>query len=253
MSRYSVCLRCNAKMFSPARIVDCPRCGIAMAPGIVMVAPWCSRRLDPGATESDANDRLLRTMSYALRHNPRQYFLEMDRSGWVDIDHFTLALRYEHPGYAQVTADDLRTIAEHSDLARFEVVGNRIRALYGHSFTELDRADPETPPQYLFHGTLGESVPGILKDGLLPMGRSCVHLTLDWRYAHSVAQAKSPRPIVLVIGAAQASLEGVRFWRAGDHVWLADATPPRFIRRLQEPPVCRGPGLGPPEIAPSPR
>jgi putative RNA 2'-phosphotransferase len=168
-----------------------------MPDGIAMSPPWCSLHWDHDATTSDFNERMLRTISYALRHNPQQYFLEMDRNGWVDIEHLALALRYEHPDYAQVTTDSLRTIAENSALARFEIVGNRIRALYGHSITEIDRADSETPPSYLFHGTLGECVPSILKDGLLPMERSCVHLTLDWRYAHSVAQAKSLRPVVL--------------------------------------------------------
>jgi putative RNA 2'-phosphotransferase len=65
------------------------------------------------------------------------------------------------------------------------------------------------------------------------MGRSFVHLTLDWRYADSVAQAKSSRGMVLIVQALEAHQAGVAFRVAGDHVWLADPTPPKFIRQPQ--------------------
>lgn len=35
------------------------------------------------------------------------------------------------------------------------------------------------PPEYLYHGTTPEMISSILKGGLLPMRRHCVHLSLD--------------------------------------------------------------------------
>lgn len=236
LSLYLVCLQCNAKMFSAVNVADCPRCGATLPAGVAELEPWKSQSQDGRQLESDRDVRLKRTMSHALRHNPRQYYLEMDRYGWVDIDHFALALRYEHSDLASATSDDLRRIADQSDIARFEVAGNRIRARYGHSISDLDSLTPEEPPHFLFHGTADVCVEDILQNGLLPMGRTFVHLTLDWRYANSVALAKSSHAIVLVVQALEAHLAGVAFRKAGEHVWLADPTPPQFVRQPQKSP-----------------
>jgi RNA:NAD 2''-phosphotransferase len=38
-------------------------------------------------------ERLSRTLSHALRHDPRQYGLNMDMKGWVQLDELLNALQ----------------------------------------------------------------------------------------------------------------------------------------------------------------
>ena len=234
--RYTVCLYCNAKMFSAVELANCPRCGAVVRGSTSIATPWSSHRVqqvkcvqEDAATETD--DRtLLRTIAFALRHDPRRFFLEIDSNGSIDVEQLVLALRYQRREWADLSVDDLRRMADSATTERFEIVGNRIRALYGHSIVNLNQLVSEEPPTYLFHGTAEHTVREILEVGLRPMGRTNVHLSLDWRYANSVAQAKSDCPTVLVVRALAAHQTSIKFRRSNDHVWLSEAIPPEFIR-----------------------
>jgi len=66
-------------------------------------------------------------MSYLLRHNPDG--LSMDEYGYVDLDKLVRKIRERF----QVDENFIRKIVENSERRRFEISGNKIRALYGHS------------------------------------------------------------------------------------------------------------------------
>lgn len=108
--------------------------------------------------------------------------------------------------------------------------GERIRALYGHSVPGRLRREPAPPPDLLFHGTSPGVVNTILRDGLLPMSRQYVHLSIDAATAVEVGRRKSRTPVLLNIDARSAHDSGVAFYIGNERVWLADRVPPRFIR-----------------------
>jgi putative RNA 2'-phosphotransferase len=113
---------------------------------------------------------------------------------------------------------------------RHEIDGNRIRALYGHSAPGRIAKALGVPPAVLFHGTAVASVPAIVADGLRPMRRQYVHLSVDRDTACSVGRRKSAAVAVLVIRAGEAHQHGARFRPGNQMVWLADYIPPAFIR-----------------------
>lgn len=172
---------------------------------------------------------LLRTMAHALRHSPESHFLEMDADGWVELDQFLLAMQFAHPTNGGVSEETVRRLAGSGDAARFGISGNRIRALYGHSRHTTPIGRQDEPPVFLFHGTMAESLSAIREFGLRPMQRRSVHLSSNWHYANSVAQANDGIPVVLVVGAYRAAEAGVIFQKANGHVWLAAEVPTPFI------------------------
>lgn len=116
-----------------------------------------------------------------------------------------------------------------SDKQRHELLGDRIRALYGHSLPGRLTREPASPPPVLLHGTSPEVVTTIKFEGLVPMGRQYVHLSVDQETALAVGRRKHQNPVVLRVDAERAHEAGVMFYLGNDRVWLADLVPPEFI------------------------
>jgi putative RNA 2'-phosphotransferase len=170
-----------------------------------------------------------RTISHALRHEPWLYELELDDTGWVPVEALLAALRTENPAWADLSEADLVQMMAEAEKQRFEMRDGRFRALYGHSTPQKLSKEPAAPPAILFHGTAPKTVALIRKDGLRPMRRQYVHLSLDTATAMQVGRRKAKDPVILRIRAGEAHCEGVRFYRGNDLVWLADAVAPAFI------------------------
>jgi putative RNA 2'-phosphotransferase len=174
-------------------------------------------------------DRVSRVLSHALRHEPWLYELELDEDGWAEVDAVLAALRQETPAWRELNAEDLAETIRQSSKQRHEIVGGRIRALYGHSLPGKLRRTLAVPPAELFHGTAPESAPTIRETGLLPMRRQYVHLSIDRDTAFAVGRRKSRMPVILRIDAKAASGAGVAFYAGNEKVWLADRVPPEYI------------------------
>ena len=179
---------------------------------------------------SRSDTDLSRAVAHALRHRPAAYGLELDPQGWVEVDALLAALR-RRARWASVDEASLGRMLAHATKRRFEMTDGRIRALYGHSVPGGVVKAPVVPPPVLFHGTTPEALAAIESEGLSPMGRQLVHLSLDRGTALSVGRRRSPQPVVLSVDAAAAARAGVRFYAGNDDVWLADAIPARFVRR----------------------
>lgn len=171
--------------------------------------------------------RLSKQVSYALRHAPWKYGLELDREGWADLQQLLRALQAR--GWQGLTAADLEEMNRLSDKQRFEIAGGRIRALYGHSIPQRICREPAPPPEVLFHGTARRFLPSIREKGLLPQGRQYVHLSADPETALEVGRRHGRHPVVLKIQARRAWDDGIRFYRGNDSVWLSEAIPWRYI------------------------
>lgn len=170
-----------------------------------------------------------KAVSYALRHAPWEYELELDDEGWVTIDELLSALHSEKKDWADLTEKDLQQIIAESSKQRHEIKDGKIRALYGHSTPNKLMKKPAEPPKYLYHGTSPESVKIICESGLKPMARHYVHLSADIETAKQVGLRKSKSPKILMVRAKEAFREGISFYIGNEHVWLADDVPPEYI------------------------
>lgn len=176
---------------------------------------------------------LSKEISYALRHAPWEYELELDEEGFVPIEQLLHALNeggsYDRP----VTKGDLEEIIRTSDKKRHEILGDRIRALYGHSVPQAIKKEIGTPPRILYHGTTNDVLPKIKDSGILPMKRQYVHLSTDQETARHVASRRTAKPgtrvTLLAVDTAEAIANGATFFIGNDKVWLADRIPPQCI------------------------
>jgi putative RNA 2'-phosphotransferase len=160
-------------------------------------------------------------MSHALRHEPWRYELELDEAGWTPVADLLAAL--------EVSREQLENVVLRNDKQRFELAGDRIRARYGHSVPGRIVKERGTPPATLFHGTTEETAARILVDGLRPMRRQYVHLSVTTEMATSVGSRKGAHVRVLTVDTPSALAEGVEFLRGNELVWLTEHVPAEFI------------------------
>ena len=177
---------------------------------------------------------LSKAVSHALRHEPWLYELELDHEGWASLDQLLAALRSQGGPWSNVDRAQIEAMIEGSNKERHQLRGDLIRARYGHSLPGRLARAKATPPSLLLHGTSPAVVKEILTNGLLPMGRQHVHLSLDYSTALAVGRRKHEMPVILRVDAMRASSQGVSFYRGNDQVWLADAIPAEFIEVAEE-------------------
>lgn len=113
---------------------------------------------------------LSKEISYALRHSPWKYKLEMDQEGWVLVDQLLDAL-HQDKRWKDITIDDLYILIEKSKKKRFEINDNKIRACYGHTIPMKIIKQEQVPPDILYHGTAKKFLASIKEKGLLPQKR----------------------------------------------------------------------------------
>jgi len=170
--------------------------------------------------------RLSKTMSYILRHGPREFHLVLDPEGYVSLEELLVAIRTRRP---KTSMDDLLEVVATCEKGRFEVVEDDVRACYGHSVKGRIEHEIVVPPRTLYHGTSRGSLDSIREDGLRPMKRQYVHLTLRRDFAESVGRRRDPRPAILIVQALNAHEAGISFYKANENFYLADMVPARFI------------------------
>lgn len=165
--------------------------------------------------------RISKHLAYVLRHET-EYDIKLAPGGWTTIEAVLSTLPC-------ASRAEVERVAATSP--RFEVEGDRIRALYGHSVDVDLQQTPSTPPVVLYHGTSPENVASILEHGLKPMQRARVHLAVDREEAHRVGIRHHPRPVILVIDAAAANEEDCLFYQGSSRIWTSTTIPPQFISK----------------------
>ncbi len=175
--------------------------------------------------------KLSKYLSYILRHEPEKAGLDLDREGFADIDAVLEAL--EDTEHLWSSIEDIEYLIDNSDKRRFEIKNGKIRALYGHSIcVKIDK--DEKPPVKLYHGTSPDSLPSILEDGLKPMGRQYVHLSISKKEALEVGKRHHPDPLILEVDSLAAWKNDIDFYDRGD-VYLAKEIPPQYLDSIDNP------------------
>lgn len=169
--------------------------------------------------------RISKFLSLILRHKPETINLKLDDNGWAIVDDIlsNKKLRF--------TRDELDEVVKTNDKKRysFNEDKTRIRANQGHSLTTIDLAlKLQSPPDYLYHGTVSKFIASIKESGLQKMSRQHVHLSLDRETAKKVGSRRG-KPIILSIRAKAMENKGYTFYLSENGVWLTDNVPSEFI------------------------
>lgn len=176
-------------------------------------------------------EELSKEVSYALRHAPWEYELEMDEEGWVSVEQLLDALRGTGK-WKDIGQSDLIRMIEESEKKRHEIKDGKIRAFYGHSIPGKILKEEKMPPHILYHGTARRFLQSIMENGLLPQNRQYVHLSQDIETAENVGKRHDKNPCILIIDAEKAWNEGIKFYFGNEKVWLADVVPNKYISKF---------------------
>jgi putative RNA 2'-phosphotransferase len=163
-----------------------------------------------------------KTLSWLLRHGAIERQLAMDVAGFADIDD---VLRL-----TGLDRDALDMIVSENNKSRFQIVGERIRAVQGHSEgTPVTREGLEASwdvvieDDAVFHGTTVAAARSILTgDGIHSATRSHVHLAPS---TTSVVGKRHEVQVLLVIDPPRLRAVGHTLWRAPNGVLLTRAVP----------------------------
>ncbi|WP_118974163.1 RNA 2'-phosphotransferase [Taibaiella koreensis] len=166
-------------------------------------------------------------LSLVLRHSPETIGLQLDAEGWANVQELIgKTARGHHP----LTLSLLEQIVADNDKQRFAFSDDRqlIRASQGHSVMIDLKLDPQPPPEYLYHGTVGQNLEAIRAGGLNKMSRRHVHLSRDRELAQQVGGRRG-KPVVLRIRAGLMDQDGISFYLSDNGVWLTDHVPVQYI------------------------
>jgi putative RNA 2'-phosphotransferase len=174
--------------------------------------------------------RLSKFLALVLRHRPDDFGVTLDADGFTDADALFAVVQTRF-GEKVTRADFERVVTTPASdgKQRYELVGGRVRARYGHNQRVTAVAyDPVTPPDVLYHGTPETALAAVRRDGLLPMKRQYVHMATTVERATSVA-SRHGTPVLLRVDAKAAHAAGVVFYQADDEHYLAAAVPAAFV------------------------
>lgn len=76
---------------------------------------------------------LSKVISYALRHEPWVFELELDEHGWVSVETLIFAIKSYNTSFIDISIEEIQKIIDESAKKRFEMKDGNIRAIYGHS------------------------------------------------------------------------------------------------------------------------
>ena len=174
--------------------------------------------------------RLSKLLSGILRHFPEKYGLKLDDQGFVDIDLLIERIRRENPSFNWIKRQHILAIVETSSKKRFEIKDNRIRAIYGHSIPVKIKYVEEKNVKYAYHGTSTLFLDKILSEGIKPMKRLYVHLTIDLDTALENARRKKGRPAILLVDLDRMRKMGYKIYRANEKILLTKYVPTNVIK-----------------------
>lgn len=171
--------------------------------------------------------RLSKFLALLLRHRPAKFPLKLDEQGYASLDE-VMAILHGLPNFRWANRADVAAVVNTAGRRRYEIVGDRIRALYGHSALR-PTYEPVVPPAVLYHGTAPEAAVLIRREGLHPMDRGYVHLSATPELARSTGLRHTASPVILRIRAAEAHAAGIPFYHPIPEIYLSEAIPPEFI------------------------
>jgi len=167
-------------------------------------------------------------LSFILRHKPDAIDLQLDESGWANIEELIKKTSDFH-----LHLDLLQLVVETNDKQRFKISddGFFIKANQGHSIDVVFDLKVIVPPSILLHGTAMRFIDSIKEAGLKKQKRHHVHLSENESVAEAVGQ-RYGKPFVLQIDSQQMHSDEFKFYKTDNNVWLVDSVPSKYIINL---------------------
>lgn len=167
--------------------------------------------------------RASKFLSLVLRHQPEKIGITLDRHGWAEVRNILMGMN--------LTMEDLTHIVETDEKQRYSFNEDKtlIRASQGHSIPIDLELEAREPPEFLYHGTVGQFLGSIQKEGLTRQKRQYVHLSPDVETAVKVGRRRG-RPVILQVSSGRMHEDGCTFYLSENGVWLTDAVPPEYIK-----------------------
>jgi putative RNA 2'-phosphotransferase len=166
-------------------------------------------------------------LSLILRHSPETIGLSLDSNGWANVEELLSKSAIHNTPF---TKEELKEIVVTNDKQRFifNEDHTQIRANQGHSIQVELNLQGQTPPDFLYHGTVEKFLSLIQSEGLKKMSRQHVHLSKDKGTAEKVGNRRG-EAIILVISSGIMHKEGFVFYLSENGVWLTDNVPTQYI------------------------
>lgn len=173
--------------------------------------------------------QLSKFLALILRHKADEFNLQLDANGFVSVDQVWQIIQDRYGNKYSYT--DLEAIVEgdSNGKKRYEIVDDKIRAMFGHSAVREISYPIIAPPEYLYHGTSQEAIESIKATGLKAQSRQYVHFTTNLENARRVASRHSKSTIILPIRALRAYNDGVVFHQPEAEHYLCKYIAPKYI------------------------
>lgn len=163
-------------------------------------------------------------LAFLLRHDKEAFDAGLiDKNGWRSVKEL------ESLGYTKKMLDDI-TATNNKQRYEFSDDKRMIRARQGHSIPVDVGLTEAMPPDVLFHGTSSDMYwSHIKKEGILPMTRLYVHLSVDNETAINVGRRHSENFHIISIDAKRMYEDGCKFYVSNNGVWMTEKVEPQYF------------------------
>lgn len=167
-------------------------------------------------------DQLAKLLTYILGRRPDEFGLVTDENGYVKIPDLLKAVT-EEQGWGYVRRSHLNEVMITLPDPFIEIDGNMIRAI-DRQLLSIPEYDP-IPPKLLYTCVRKRAHAVVLENGVLPGGYPQVVLASDRDMAERMGRRIDGAPVLITVQVQKSMGRGVRFFRAGETLYLADAIP----------------------------
>ena len=168
-------------------------------------------------------EQLAKFISYILGRNPAEFGLVPDSDGFVKIKDF-IKVFAEEEGLKYVRRSNINEILITQPNPPVEIRGNHIRAKHRHAMPKNTPA--QNLPKLLYTCVRRKAYPGVLENGIRPMGFTHVILSSEPEMAKRIGKRRDPMPVQLVVQTEISLDKGITFFKAGETLYLAESIQP---------------------------
>ena len=178
--------------------------------------------------------RLSKHLCRILRWQPELIDIQLDEYGNANVDELIQKINLE--GKHKINKEILEQIVREDEKGRYAYNENhtKIRCVQGHGIDIKGTLVDAIPPDILYHGTSTKVLNSIMAEGLKPMKRNYVHLSIDLQTARKVG-IRHGKPVILKVNCKQMVEDGYQFKIAENGVYQIKEVPPQYIQILN---VC---------------
>jgi putative RNA 2'-phosphotransferase len=169
---------------------------------------------------------LAKLIAYILERRPDEFGLVTDKEGFVKIKELLKAVTEERD-WKYVRRFHLDEILYSLPSPPFEIVDRQIRAKRRDHLPEARLI--RDPPKLLFTCIRKRAYPSVMDKGISAAGYPRVILSADRKMAERIGKRTDQEPVILTVHAQKSVEKGVKFYQAGESLFLSGSIPPGFF------------------------